>query len=195
MDNQQGKTRETLLAWIAGFWDGEGTFRLFWDKRGSRLPQPRISLYNTHYPSLEIITAALDVVGFPHYVVHRPSQFKNWQPQWGIHVYGVKRCLQWCETLAPYTIVKKDKVAAIIEYCQIRLTQPYHGGAITERQLELYQIVSGNPPQTTRETDLIESDGIVEPSRKREGARKYPRWEGMHTDPQKRYLKRMDPES
>jgi hypothetical protein len=112
------------------------------DTRGGRFPQPRISVFNTHYPTLEALTAMLKELELPHYVLHRQGQKKGWQPQWGITLSGVKRCIRWCEALLPYSITRRERIAAMLEWCQIRLTQPYHAGEMTPRQRALYEVFS-----------------------------------------------------
>lgn len=43
-----------VAAWIAGFWDGEGTIA-FYRPNGRKTPAVRVHLYNNHLPSLMIV--------------------------------------------------------------------------------------------------------------------------------------------
>lgn len=141
MGNQQGKTDEVLLAWIAGFMDGEGTFCLSRHSQ-RRFPYPQISVNNTHYPTLSSLTDALERLELPHYVAHKngayvgPDGYKR-KPQWSIQMFGHKRCEKWCRALIPYLVTKREDAELMLEYIHSRMSRNPMKGARWREDLGL----------------------------------------------------------
>ena len=173
MDNQQGKTTEVLLAWIAGFMDGEGTFVLAHHSQRA-YPYPQVSVNNTHFPTLPWFTNALDRLGLPYYVVPlKPGYlgkdgFRR-KPQWAIQMFGYKRCERWCRALVPYLVTRREQAELMLEYINSRMSRnPAKGGrwrddvGLTPREAEIADRLYGGhrrpgnprskPSQTTRRT-------------------------------------------
>lgn len=176
MDNQQGKSLD--VAWLAGFLDGEGSFMMLHHTRGkqgypySKQWKPAIKVASTDEPTLQEVADILDSLGLPYHVSRRRPKNPQWSSSWMIEVFGLKRCLRWCNALLSSLRTKREEASLMKEYCELRLAQKPswnipqgRKGAKpqqTDRQLEIISRLRGrhggvhlkNPSETTRPTAL-----------------------------------------
>ena len=165
----QGKSNELVLAWIAGFMDGEGTFCLSRHSQ-RRFPYPQISVNNTHWPTLREFTDMLDQVGLPYYVARKsgaytgPDGYKR-KPQWSLQMFGFKRAERWCRALLPYLITKREDCELMLEYVHSRMTRNPPGTArwspekvgLSARDAEIANRLYGRHHRNTGKPLLLES--------------------------------------
>lgn len=134
MDNQQGKNDG--LAWLAGFVDGEGSFMVIQctGKRMERFKgrgyaQTRITLVNTHFPTLEAIKEICAENELPYYISTRiggvSSSGAKYADSWDVRVQGFRRCKKWCEALLPHLRTKKSRAEAMLQLVDTRLAHSY----------------------------------------------------------------------
>lgn len=104
------------LSYIAGFFDGEGSISLSWQKRSNtlrkRVCRSQISIGNTDYPVLKYIQSCLG--GTIH-----PIRQKNdcWEASWAWKA-STKEAATIIERLLPYLRVKAAQAKLLIEYQQ-----------------------------------------------------------------------------
>ena len=153
MGNQQGKTSEGDLHWLAGFIDGEGSIH-FKRMGGTRLRKMNLDYYgtniricNTHEETLETVIAILKANGLAFHVSHRHA-YPNCKPAWDITVSGLKRCKRWLEVLSPYLRTKKEQAEWMLEFIESRLSlgSKYNGEGYTLREQELLQLLRKREP-------------------------------------------------
>jgi hypothetical protein len=158
MGNQQGKTEDVDLAWLAGFLDGEGSLMVKYCA-GSRMQQyrrqgqpyiaPSICVVNTDQPTLDVVRQILANNGLPHHISQRTGGVgKNGRPyqdSWDIRVVGFKRCKRWLETLIPYLRTKRGQAEALLELCNSRLSGYEKGAGYTARELAIVEELRTRP--------------------------------------------------
>jgi hypothetical protein len=116
------------LAWLGGFFDGEGSIT-----HASRLHRghaktytmPLVRMNNTHMPVLPCVRAIMDAHGLaydcsPHCV--SPQERKL--PFWTLGTQGVTRNSAWLTVLLPYLHTKRGQAEEMLEYCRQHLARP-----------------------------------------------------------------------
>ena len=129
MDNQQGKICELDIAWLAGFLDGEGSicmmktnanrFRLNGQPVSGWVP--RITIANTHKPTLERLVFIVEGLNLPHNICWRYPKNSRWKESWHLSAQGMKRFIRWADVLERYTFTKREQFFTARCYCQSRL--------------------------------------------------------------------------
>jgi len=122
-NNQQERLRDS--AWLAGIWEGEGTFGIYktptkWGKRYWPLAQA----VNSDFELIEEIHAALERHNIGHRIVFRELSKKN--PKHKdikvVWIYGMKRVKHLIELLLPQMRGHKKEAARIcLEFIEYRL--------------------------------------------------------------------------
>jgi hypothetical protein len=101
---------ETEAAWLAGFFDGEGSLNCYVRKdKGSE--GWRLAIANTNIEALEkcqILTGAGKVRTKPRYKAH-------YKPQWDWYVYSQRDIADILRQLLPYLVVKKALANSFLE--------------------------------------------------------------------------------
>lgn len=124
MDNQQGKVRETDIAWLAGFIDGEGCFdfQTSYSKRliHTRLV-PRFRVSNTDVKTLGVVTCIMEAMPIGHHVVWRSPQNVKWRRSWSVEITGIKRMRNLLIMLTPYLNTKQEQAEAMLDFINSRL--------------------------------------------------------------------------
>lgn len=101
---------DTILAYIAGLVDGEGTITI--TKRG----QPEISITNTS----DALAEWCKNVGF---WLNRAKNTKQ-RPYWRLNLTGYS-IIDALEKLLPYLVIKKPHAELVIEYITLRRSMPH----------------------------------------------------------------------
>jgi intein/homing endonuclease len=122
-------TEDTELAYVAGFIDGEGCFRI--NTNGSI----ELTIINTSKSSLDFV---LKVLRFGR-VAERKQRVNKAQYQY--RVYGPK-CLEIVNRLLPYLIEKKPQAELIIEYKRNYKPSRKKGEGKSELQLSFIKRIS-----------------------------------------------------
>lgn len=125
---------ESRRAWLAGFFDGEGCVSVY--KKGASAG-PKIALIQKDRAVLETIRGELG-----HGSIARYTN--------GVHslVFSSREsCLYLIEAIYPYSMVKKEKLALVREFC---LTMGPKGGpplpaSVRERRLEIMELLRVRP--------------------------------------------------
>lgn len=147
----QARVKELELAWLAGFWDGEGSVGLFSDKKTKILVA---QLSHTEFGSiiriLEILAMAeVDGRGYT-YQERNPEKHRDAHY---IRITGIANVLKLAKLLAPYAVTKLKHWEIVIEYAESRIKKAggidkkghlLRGGiagwnAYSEREMELFR--------------------------------------------------------
>ena len=104
-------------AYLAGFWDGEGSFTLARKKKKEwYYYQPCVQVGLTHKPTLERISE-MTGKGFI-FDLHKPHQ--NHKQAYKLQITGMENILEFIEAVEPYLITKKAVALILKEYCVSR---------------------------------------------------------------------------
>lgn len=130
MDNPQ---KRTAVEWLAGFIDGEGSFILQVSKErrwkngtwGIRL-RPKITIPNTHKPTMDFIAGLLKELGIGHQfnVVSRKVYNPKHSQGYSISINGHKRSLKLTKLLLPFLVTKWEQAKLLEQFIEWRLTLP-----------------------------------------------------------------------
>ena len=128
MDNQQALT-EPEKAWLCGFFDGEGCVDLnvaqnAQAKKRNTTKQwiivPRLTVVNTHYPTIMRWKELLDRAGVGVYVAARKMYSAKHNQSWTATTHGHKRCLKAVKILSAYSVTKKKQFEIMSRWLQHR---------------------------------------------------------------------------
>lgn len=124
MDNQQRKIDERL-AWLGGFWDGEGTVTLTFRKPKKLYPTftPLLSLVNTNEMMMDEVFDIFSTLHLPFYRQYGAGTEK-WKARHSIIIAGMKRCQNVLPILTPYLFGKRIKAEKLSAFIESRLSQP-----------------------------------------------------------------------
>lgn len=126
MGNQQERL-ELDMAWLAGFWEGEGYISLckcsHTSKRqlGNIRYVPSMGICNTDYEFLPPIKELLDSIPVAFCVHMARIVGIGKKPKWEIRIKGMKKIRTLCERLLPFLKgQKKRRAEKMIAFCDMR---------------------------------------------------------------------------
>lgn len=124
----QSAGKALLLAWLAGFWDGEGCIRLSprKPKGGNNWIVPELSVTNTHLQTMEKMSKILTELEIGHHLaeMHRLHNRLNHRKCYRIMIAGQKRTKKFLDLIIPYLITKKEQAKTCKEFVDYRLSVP-----------------------------------------------------------------------
>lgn len=122
----------SLIAWAAGFADGEGCFQLYTQKEGSGWLTPRFYVTNTHIQS---VYRFRDIVKCGTIIpVKRRS--KKWKDAVTLETTG-DSALKVCHLLVNFLFTKRRQAEIILEFSQLPIEYEVFQGK-REFTLEIY---------------------------------------------------------
>lgn len=150
MDDQQLRMRKRLN-WLGGILDGEGTVTI--TKRSSTIKKvqnnasPVISIINTDMKIIDEVVNILKEFSLPFYV-HTKTNSKHleWKIKYVVLFAGMKRCLKVIPVLKDYTIGKKYKLEAMMDWITYRLSLPKNA-TYTEMDFDYINKVNADPKE------------------------------------------------
>lgn len=108
---------ELFLAWVAGFFDGEGCVIVEYSKsaKSSRGWRTRLlaTITQTSTPCLELIQSKLG--GTLKVSDHRTPETRRWAVQY-VLAYNNQEAHDFLKAIAPYVVVKKEQVELALQY-------------------------------------------------------------------------------
>lgn len=167
--NQQERLMN--LAWLAGFFEGEGSVSLV-QGSGNRI-MPRVHIINSDWELMEEWSKCWKELGVGNYVqlrkVYDPLKHKQTKQ---VLICGVKRVNNFCKLLRPFLRGHKLEVLKVVEeYTDYRLSLPNgaHGakyGTLDYEYRDRVRALNKKGPlessETTRQPSLVASEDIVQ---------------------------------
>ena len=136
---EDGKTRrkELMSAWVAGFFDGEGTIGLYSYERLKKGNSPyiikRLTIENTNKEVMDYYSEFLNENNIKHYRFFHPKRKdRKSSPIYAVSVVSYRGCEKLLKTLLPYLVCKKKQAQAMLEFLELRRTIPW-GHPIPEK--------------------------------------------------------------
>lgn len=126
------------LAWLAGFYDGEGCLFL---GRKPRTVYARVILSNTDHPSIERASEILKEHRVGHFIYQKTK--KGYRPSYHLNVDGIKRVQRWLDVMEPYLVTKAAQATVLRQFVEYRLGLPRgssHGEYEERMRLELSEL-------------------------------------------------------
>ena len=122
MGNQQ--VTSTTLAWLAGIWDGEGTFGIYRYSRGKSGKNSycgRLTLSNTSILMIDEIIRILESLEVKVDIWREEKQRKvNHKKAIHLTVNRIDSVKKVCELIIPYLIAKKDRAELLVKFINSR---------------------------------------------------------------------------
>lgn len=137
-------TEEIMLAWAAGFIDGEGCVSILTDRKNYAC---LIDVGQVNKHPLTILAGL-----FGGTVRHCPSKYGG---HWAWRVYGPKASIA-AQRLLPYLIGKKRQAEILIEFQDTKLTSgAYVSPAVYEHRETLYKEIKSLHPRRTSNPERL----------------------------------------
>ena len=122
MGNQQ--VTNTTLAWLAGIWDGEGTFGIYRNVRrkdGKWSYCGRLTLSNTSILMISEIIRISELLGVKVDIwKEKKSRKINHKKAIHLTLNRIDSVKKVCELLLPYLVAKKDRAELLIRFLDSR---------------------------------------------------------------------------
>ena len=149
MDNQQ--VTETQLAWLAGIFDGEGTFSMCRSfSKKSRQFQPRCSIVNSSPTMIIEIMDILKKIGVGFYMREKKYEKSYGNKQmWFISIQTFLSVKRLIESVEKYLIAKKPHAKILLDFVNSRNGKKHFNNEMKEY----------TPEELTMVNDLIYLNG------------------------------------
>lgn len=130
---------EWQLGYLAAFVDGEGGIQVTRSMRKGR--RYRLSLHPVVYftnTNLEVITTIRNWLEAGAIVVSRSR--KNYRDTHVLHITGIRNIRRLLKAVSQYMIVKRERAALMIQFCESRLgVRGPEGRRFNRKELKLYR--------------------------------------------------------
>jgi hypothetical protein len=104
------------IEYLAGFFDGEGTFYLGQQKKGSKIyPKAQVMLSQSGPDGLELLKSVQSQYGGRIYHHLKVGQFKATKDAYKLY-WNKTEAVELIEQLAPYLILKQKSAKLVLEY-------------------------------------------------------------------------------
>lgn len=116
---------ETDKAWLAGFWDGEGSITIFThiEKNGRKKICPTIGITNTHEGVIAHAVDLLDKLGTSFAIQTYERKDEKHKNVFQVNSRNVQYIKTVLEAIYPYLICKKAQATLVLRYVNKKLTQ------------------------------------------------------------------------
>lgn len=116
MDNQQVK--DTELAWLAGFLDGEGHISISANtSKGYLRLAPVVCFTNTNKKAVDKIQSILTRLEVPHYIQLNQRQNKLHKPCYVVEIKRYSAMATILTWLTPYLVLKQEQACLMMHCC------------------------------------------------------------------------------
>lgn len=116
---------ETEKAWLAGFWDGEGSITIFThtEKNGKEKICPTINVTNTHEGVIAYVVELLDRLGTSFAVQQRKHTSEKNKDAYHVTTRNIQYIKVVLEAIYPYLVCKKAQATLVLRYVNKKLQQ------------------------------------------------------------------------
>jgi hypothetical protein len=131
---------EVDVAWLAGFFDGEGCIgQVVRDYRSSSFILPIVRLINTHMPVLPYVRAIMDAHGLAYTCVPHSPLGDGRLPQWVMTTQSATPTAAWLTLLLPYLHTKRAQAEEMLAFCRLNPSRFARVSASDQAQIrEMY---------------------------------------------------------
>lgn len=117
---------DTLLAWLAGIVDGEGSIGIYQYK--TEEVKPSISIGNTSVELLVAVVNILESLNLSYTVYHKTQQNRNWKHAGVVQMQSHRDILTILNLILPYLVAKKSHAIVLKRFVESRLPKLATGG-------------------------------------------------------------------
>lgn len=116
---------ELEKAWLAGFWDGEGSITIFThvEKNGRKKICPTINVTNTHEGVIAHVVTLLDKLGTSFNVQTTHHNNGKWKDSYCINTRNMKYIQIVLTAIQPYLVCKQAQCTLVLRYVNKKLQQ------------------------------------------------------------------------
>lgn len=118
---------ESLYAYCAGLFDGEGNIHICRVTKSSKCFRIEIIIANTNIECLKFVQ---NVFNFGYVQVQKrgkscSEKYNHWKILYRYRLQGTKNCMILLEKIIPYLIIKKLEAVRALNWCKLKLNDPY----------------------------------------------------------------------
>ena len=116
---------EVEKAWLAGFWDGEGSITIFThiEKNGRKKICPTINVTNTNDVVIAYVVDLLDKMGTSFSILEKKTDNDRWKNAYTVGTRNIQYIKTVLEALQPYLVCKKAQCTLVLRYVNKKLEQ------------------------------------------------------------------------
>ncbi len=131
IDNQQVTTEK--IAWLAGIWDGEGTFSIvkqYKRRYGNEIKNfglnPKLTMENTSEIIINECCKILGGLGITYYIQERTPRSVKHKRTYILSICRNDMIIKSCKVLLPFLIAKREQASLLLKYSQSRIENLTH---------------------------------------------------------------------
>jgi hypothetical protein len=148
--------KDTDLAWLAGFWDGEGSITIFThiEKNGVRKIRPTIGLTNTDENVMAHAISILDALGTSCNIQMKKSNNPKHKDAYQLTSMNMKYIQIILTAILPYLVCKKAQATLVLRYVTKKLQyiekgqRPPYDDEDVQMQVEVQAMNKRGKPET-----------------------------------------------
>lgn len=135
----------TELAWLAGFADADGSFRLKKGMKNQKLGQnsliPHVTFHNTCLMTLKEIYRRVSLITPAPRTGERKRKSENHAPMANIEVMGMKRTEPLIRALLPYLVTKRVEAELLLKFIERRKTRGVRNKPYESEDYRTYEAI------------------------------------------------------
>lgn len=139
--------KDTDLAWLGGFWDGEGSITMFSvkEKNGAEKIRPTISIVNTDLCLINKTRKILEEMGLNLKLQEYKSKNYRHRDRYVFITSNQRQIIIFLEHILPYVhSYKKQSGEIILEFCK-------------RRQEKVERLIKGSTPYEQKDWDALKA--------------------------------------
>jgi hypothetical protein len=116
---------EVEKAWLAGFWDGEGSITIFThtEANGRKKICPTINVTNTNTEVIAYVVTLLDKLGTSFSIAEKRNNGEKHKDAYCVGTRNMQYIKTVLEAMQPYLVCKKAQCTLVLRYVNKKLTQ------------------------------------------------------------------------
>ena len=120
-NQQETVTHINNINWLAGIWDGEGSFSIVKQNRkikngGAVILLPKVEMVNTNVFLIAEVCRILNNLGIKFYIYKRHREKSNHKECFTVTVCRLDGIIDFCDIISPYLISKKSQAELLRKY-------------------------------------------------------------------------------
>ena len=123
MDRVNPQVTDVDMAWLAGIWDGEGTFSIIKQNKanGRVLLQAKATMENTSPDIISETCRILDGLGIKLFLWFREKKTDKHRDAYVVNIVRLESLARFCRDFIPYLRAKKAQASLVARYSESRL--------------------------------------------------------------------------
>ena len=134
-------TKNEMLAYTAGFWDGEGTFTLTkYTRESGAYYYPYVVVSNTDEDVLNTLAEFILSLGIncKVYTKYRNNEPDKHKQRYSLNICGQENMLMFCELITPFLVVKRLHARFLAAFIRLRTASKFTDTGMYDTEMKTF---------------------------------------------------------